>query len=150
MGEFGQRDGIAAGQAMAGAQADHERFGTEHRGGDPGRFKDRAAGEGHIDVAGSDSVQEIGQPHPLQVDSYLRRFGGEQIDQVGGEHGSGGRGDAQPDGAFLAVGDAADRGLGSGSLVENDLRAGEQFGAGARQGDLTGGAGEQRGTQFAL
>src|SRR5215470_8211375 len=135
---------------MAGAQADHERFGTEHLGGDPGRFGDRAAGEGHIDVAGSDSVQEIGQPHPLQVDSYLRRFGGEQIDQVGGEQGGGGGGDAQPHGAFLAVGDASDRGLGGGGLVENDLRTGEQFGAGAGQGDLTGGTGEQRGTQFAL
>src|SRR5258708_37223978 len=75
---------------MAGAQAGHERFGAEHLGGDPGRFKDRAAGEGHIDVAGSDSVEEIGQPHPLQVDSYLRCFGGEQIDQVGASTGAAG------------------------------------------------------------
>src|SRR6185437_9168416 len=111
-----------------------------------GRFRDRAAGKGHIDVAGSDSAEEVGQPHPLQVDSYLRCFGGEQIDQGGGEHGGGGRGDAQPHGAFLAVGDAADRGLGGGGLVEDDLRAGEQFRAGTGQGDLAGGAGEQRST----
>ncbi len=50
----------------------------------------------------------------------------------------------QPHGAGLAAGDAADRGLGGGGLAENDLRAGEQFGAGAGQGDLAGGAGGRR------
>jgi hypothetical protein len=128
VGEFGQRDQVAAGQAMAWAQADQQRFGAEHLGGDPGRFGDRAAGQGHVDVAGSDGVEEVGQPHPLQFDSYLWCFGGEQIDQVRGEHGGGGRGDAQPHGACLAVGDAAGGGLGGGDLVENDRRAGEQFG----------------------
>jgi len=54
--------------------------------GDPSWFGDQAAGEGHIDVAGNDSVEEVGQPHPLQFDGYLRCFGGEQADQVGGEH----------------------------------------------------------------
>ena len=98
----------------------------------------------------SDSVQELGQPHPPEFDSYLRCFGGEQIDQVGGEHGGGGWGDAQPHGACLAAGDAADRGLGGGGLVEDDLGAGEQFGAGAGQDDLTGAAGEQGCAEFTL
>jgi hypothetical protein len=44
VGEVGQRDRVAAGQAVAGAQADHERFGAEHLGSDPGLFADRAAG----------------------------------------------------------------------------------------------------------
>ena len=100
------------------------------------------------------SAPRSGGPPQPSAESWtsptLRRFGGEQIDQVGGEHGGGGRGDAQPDGARLAVGDAADGGLGGGGLVEDDLGAGEQFGAGAGQGDLAGGAGEQRRAQFAL
>ena len=50
VGELGQRDRVAPGQAMAGAQAHHERFAAEHLGGDPGRFGDWAAGEGNIDV----------------------------------------------------------------------------------------------------
>jgi len=54
--------------------------------GDPGRFGDQAAGEGHIDVAGDDSIEELGQPHPLQFDSYSWCFGGEQTEQVRGEH----------------------------------------------------------------
>ena len=107
-----------------------------------GRFGDRAAGEGHIDVAGNDSVDELGQPHPLQFDSYLWCFGGEQTDQVRGEHWGSGRGDAQPHGACLAAGDAAHGGLGGGDLVENDRRAGEQFGTGAGDGNPAGGAGE--------
>jgi hypothetical protein len=61
---------------------------------------------------------------------------------VRGEHWGGGWGDAQPHGACLAASDAAYRGLGRGDLVEDDLRAGEQFGAGAGDGDLAGGAGE--------
>ena len=135
-------DAVAAGQAMVCAQADQERFGAEHLGGDPGRFGDRAAGEGHVDVAGNDSVEKLGQPHPLQFDSYLWCFGGEQADQMRGEHRGGGRGDAQPHGACLAASDAAYSGLGGGDLVENDLRAGEQFGAGAGDGNPPGRAGE--------
>src|SRR5258708_7577618 len=103
---------------------------------------DRAAGEGHVDVAGNDSVEEVGQPHPPQFDGHLWCFGGEQADQVWGEHRGGGRGDAQPHGACLAASDAPYSGPGGGDLVENDLRAGEQFGAGAGDGNLAGGAGE--------
>ena len=40
---------------MAWAQADQQRFGAEHLRGNPGRFGDQAAGEGHIDVAADDS-----------------------------------------------------------------------------------------------
>jgi len=127
---------------MAGAQADHERFGAEHLGGDPGPFGDRAAGEGHINVSGSNSTDEIGQPHPPEFDGYLRCFGGEQADQVRREHRGSRRGDAQPYGARLAASDAAHGGLGGGDLVENNLRPDAQLGAGAGDGNLAGRAGK--------
>jgi hypothetical protein len=69
---------------------------------------------------------------------------------VRGEHRGSGRGDAQPDAACLAASDAADCGLGGGNLVEDDFRAGEQFGAGAGDGNPAGGAGEERCAEFAL
>jgi hypothetical protein len=51
--------------------------------------------------------------------------------------------------AFPA-GDAVHGGLRRGDLVEDDLRAAEQFGAGAGEGHPAGGAGKQRRAQLTL
>jgi hypothetical protein len=64
------------GQAMTGAQADQQRFGAEHLRGDAGRYGDEAAGECHIDAAGDDGAEKLGQPHQLQFDGNVRCFGG--------------------------------------------------------------------------
>ena len=58
-GRLGQRDRVAAGQAMIWAQADHSGA-ARTPGGVPGQFGDPAAGEGHIDVASDNGVQERG------------------------------------------------------------------------------------------
>jgi hypothetical protein len=86
----------------------------------------------------------------LQVDGHVGGLGCEQVDQVRGEHERGGRRDAQPHGARLPAGDAVHGGLRRGDLVEDDLRAAEQFGAGAGEGHPAGGAGKQRRAQLTL
>jgi len=80
----------------------------------------------------------------------MRCLGCELADEMRGEDGGNGRGDAQPDCARLSGGDPAHRGVCCCDLVEDDLRAGQQFGSGAGHRDSAGGAGEQRRTQLAL
>jgi hypothetical protein len=52
----------------------------------------------------------------------------ELADQVGGQDGDDGRGDAQPHRARLSRGHPADGGVGRGHLVEDGLGPGQQLG----------------------
>ena len=142
--------GRPAGQAVARAQAGQQRLTAEDFPDNAVGVGNQPAGDGYVDRAAGYRAGEMGKPHPLQVKHYVRCVGGQGVAQVRAQDRGDRRGDAHPDRAGVPGRDAAHGGLGGGKVIEDDLGPAEQFRAGSGERDPPGGAGEQRGAQFAF